>query len=201
MDIDPLELTEDGEDSKRDKAKSRLNSMVAITIALLATFMGICKVKDDNIGQAMQQAQAKSLDAWSTFHAKSTESKLLDAAASEIEIVAASNPAAAGPVKRFRSKQAEELKEKDEWEKTAKDAQEDYDRLNYRDDQFDLSDTLLAMAISLLAVTSLTGKRWLYWIALIPTALGLLMGLAGLLSLKIHPDTITNLLSLLTGLR
>ena len=29
---------------------------------LLATFMGICKVKDDNIVQAMQQAQADKID-------------------------------------------------------------------------------------------------------------------------------------------
>ncbi len=30
----------------------------AITVAILATFMGICKVNDDNIVQAMRQAQA-----------------------------------------------------------------------------------------------------------------------------------------------
>ncbi len=132
MDIDPLELADDNEETK-DKAKSRLNAMVAITIALLATFMGICKVKDDNICQAMQQAQAKSLDAWGTFHAKSTEAKLLDAAATELELSSA-NPKAAPAIKRFRAKQAEQLKEKDEWQKTAQGAQTDYDSLNYRDD-------------------------------------------------------------------
>jgi len=37
---------------------------VAVTVALLATFLGICKVKDDNIVQAMQQAQADRIDHW-----------------------------------------------------------------------------------------------------------------------------------------
>jgi hypothetical protein len=196
MDVDPLEYAEEKGEEK-DRAKSKLNAMVAVTIALLATFMGVCKVKDDNIVQAMQQAQAKSLDSWATFHSKSTEAKLLDAAATEIEFAAVANPKAAVSIKKFRDKQAEELKEKEEWQKTAKDAEADYDKLNYRDDQFDLSDTLVAMAISLLAVTSLTGKRWLYWVALVPTLLGVLMGLAGLLSLKIHPDAVTSLLSVL----
>ncbi|MEP6574006.1 MAG: DUF4337 family protein, partial [Gemmatimonadota bacterium] len=73
--------------------------------------------------------------------------------------------------------------------------QTDYDALNYRDDQFDLSDALIALAISMLALTALTHKRWLFWIAMIPTFFGILMGLAGLLGWKIHPDAITRLLS------
>ena len=73
--------------------------------------------------------------------------------------------------------------------------------MNYRDDQFDLSDTLCALAISLLAITSLTQKQFLYWVALVPTALGFLMGIAGLFSLKIHPDAITNLLGVIQLVR
>lgn len=30
-----------------------LSMRVAVVVAILATFMGICKVKDDNINQAM----------------------------------------------------------------------------------------------------------------------------------------------------
>jgi ribosomal protein S13 len=43
---------------------------VAVTVALLATFMGICKVKDDNIVQAMQQSQANKLDHWAFYQAR-----------------------------------------------------------------------------------------------------------------------------------
>ena len=73
MDVDPVEsATSADEDSSasRDRARVRLNSRVAITVALLATFLGVCKVKDDNIVQAMQQAQADKLDHWNFYQAR-----------------------------------------------------------------------------------------------------------------------------------
>jgi len=36
--------------------------------------------------------------------------------------------------------------------------------------------------VSLLAVTALTKRRWLWWVALVSTTAGTLMGLAGLIS-------------------
>jgi hypothetical protein len=53
----------------------------------------------------------------------------------------------------------------------------------------------VALAISLLALTALTHKRWMYWIALVPTGLGVLMGLAGLLGWHVHPDSLARWLS------
>ncbi len=70
-----------------------------------------------------------------------------------------------------------------------------YDALNFHDDRFDLADAAVSIAISLLAVTALTNKFWLYLIALLPTGFGLAMGLAGLFNLGIHPDALTKLLS------
>jgi hypothetical protein len=76
---------------------------------------------------------------------------------------------------------ADQSQKKEELRKQAEQDQKDYDAANFRDDQFDLSDALLAIAISLLAVTALTHLRWLYFAALIPTGFGVLMGLSGLL--------------------
>jgi hypothetical protein len=70
-----------------------------------------------------------------------------------------------------------------------------YDALNLHDDQFDLADALTAIAISLLALTSLTQRRWLFWIALTASVFGVIMGLAGLLSWQLHPDALSRLLS------
>ena len=53
----------------------------------------------------------------------------------------------------------------------------------------------IAIAISLLAVTALTHLRWLYFMALIPTGFGVLMGLAGLMGLAVHPTVLIRLLS------
>ena len=53
---------------------------------------------------------------------------------------------------------------------------------------------MLAIAISLLAITALTHKNWMYWLAMAPTAGGVLMGLAGLMGWQIHPDSLAKLL-------
>jgi hypothetical protein len=51
MDIDPKDIIETARQAneQREARSARLNAAVAITVAVLATFMGICKVKDDNI--------------------------------------------------------------------------------------------------------------------------------------------------------
>src|SRR4029079_5960048 len=57
-----------------DKARdSRLNSVIAVFVALTATFMALNNVKDGNIVQVMQQAQANGVDAWAYYQAKGTK--------------------------------------------------------------------------------------------------------------------------------
>lgn len=202
MEINPLEpLDQVGEDKVQPAASpSRLNSTVAITVALLATFMGICKVKDDNVVQAMQQAQADKIDHWAFYQARQIREEVARVAAMQIKVARASRPAseqsaaddAIGEYLRIADEQA---KKKEEVRRLAEKDQQNYDSLNYRDDQFDLADASLAIAISLPAVTALTGLWWLYGIALIPTAFGILMGLAGLRGWALHPDALVRLLS------
>src|SRR5258707_4117069 len=91
MDVDPVDsATSADEDSSasRDRARVRLNSRVAITVALLATFLGVCKVKDDNIVQAMQQAQADKLDHWSFYHARNGREEIANATLTQLRLAA-----------------------------------------------------------------------------------------------------------------
>src|SRR6267154_5896198 len=81
MDPDPMGYVEDdrqesAQAKEANKARSKLNTMVAITVALLATFMGIGKVKDDNIVQAMQQAQADKIDSYSWYQARNVREEV-----------------------------------------------------------------------------------------------------------------------------
>jgi hypothetical protein len=198
MDIDPVESADAAGDP--DPQRARLNTWVAITVALLATFMGICKVKDDNIVQTMQQAQAAKIDDWSYYQARNIRQEVAQAELVQLTIQRAAAPPAQhavldSSIARYRALLKDQATKKDSVRTAALNDQTQYDALNYRDDQFDLSDTLIALAISLLALTSLTHKRWLYWIAMVPTALGVLMGLAGLLGWHVHPDAITSMLS------
>jgi hypothetical protein len=201
MEIDPLNAVEAPEESKSsDHAATRLNMAVAITVAILATFMGICKVKDDNIVQGMQQAQANKLDHWAFYQARNIREELAKATVVQLRLAAASRPAAeqAGfreAIAKYEALAAEQAKKKEELRQLAEQDQKDYDAANFRDDQFDLSDALIAIAISLLAVTALTRQVWLYWAAMVPTGFGILMGLAGLTGWGIHPDALIRLLS------
>jgi hypothetical protein len=211
MEIDPMGSAEAADESpdaspaastaEAHAASSRLNTWVAITVALLATFMGVCKVKDDNIVQGMQQAQADKIDHWSFYQARNIRQEIAQAELTELTIARSMESNAAKKVQldsavaRYKALVTDQATKKDSLRIQAQDDQTTYDSLNYHDDQFDLSDTLIALAISLLALTSLTKKRWLYWIAMVPTGLGVLMGLAGLFGLHIHSDAISRLLS------
>lgn len=186
--------------ASRDREKSRLSTWVAITVALLATFLAVCKVKDENIVQAMEHAQADKLDHWNFYQARNIRQEVATATAVQLKLAAAAAPAAQAAAYRdaiasYERLAAEQAQKKEELRLQAEEAQKEYNALNYRDDQFDLSDALIALAISLLALTALTHKRWLYWAALIPTAGGIVMGLAGLLGWHLHPESIVRLLS------
>jgi hypothetical protein len=202
MDVDPIDTAKaaaDG-DPAGGTAAGRLSSWVAITVALLATFLGVCKVKDDNIVQTMQQAQADKLDHWAFYQARNIREEVARAAVAQLTLAEADAPGASraryrDAVTAYEGLVADQNEKKEALRQQAEQDQRTYDALNYRDDQFDLSDTLVALAISLLALTALTQKRWLFWVALVPTALGVLMGLAGLFNWHLHSDALARLLS------
>jgi hypothetical protein len=201
LEVNPLDSVETNDDRQAsDRRTARLNMHVAVTVAILATFMGICKVKDDNIVQAMQQAQANKIDHWAFYQARNIREEVAKTAIVQLRLAAGGRPAGEqapylAEIQKHEKFAADQRVKKEELMKQAEQDQKDYDAANFVDDQFDLSDALLALAISLLAVTALTHLRWLYFVALVPTAFGLLMGLSGLLNWGIHPDALTRLLS------
>src|SRR5437763_4266807 len=206
MDPDPMQFVEEDDDNgTRDKsdaaaARARLNTWVAISVALLATFMGICKVKDDNIVQAMQQAQADKIDNYSWYQARNIREEVANGTVAQLtaEEVAAPPQAKAAfeeKIKTYQAIASDQADKKKIQQADADKADKTYNELNFHDDQFDLSDAMLALAISLLAVTALTQKRWLFALAMLPALFGVVMGLAGLLGWSIHPNLLTRLLS------
>ncbi len=195
MDPEPLQYVEDQNKDDDPGNHKKLNTMVAISVALLATFMGVCKVKDDNIVQAMQQAQANKIDNYSWYQARNIREEVAKATVAQLTVQAATaapqaRAAFEEQIKIYQAIAQDQAEKKKTQQADADQADKTYNDLNYRDDQFDLSDAMLAVAISLLAMTALTQKRGLFIFAMAPTAFGVLMGLAGLFALKFHPDVI-----------
>lgn len=206
MDPDPMQFVEEDNDkvAANEKntaaARAHLNTWVAISVALLATFMGICKVKDDNIVQAMQQAQADKIDNYAWYQARNIREEIANSTLAQLKVLQASaspqaQTALQDQIKTYQTLAREQDEKKKVQQADADKADQTYNELNFHDDQFDLSDAMLALAISLLAVTALTQKRWLLLVAMVPTFFGVLMGVAGLLSWHIHPNLLTRLLS------
>jgi Domain of unknown function (DUF4337) len=197
MEIDPMEMVEQDEPTsskkvdQRQKDRNDLNTYVAISVALLATFMGICGIKDNNIVQGMQQAQADRNNDWVYYQARNIREEIANSTLTQLRLQ--SRPTEPKARVLYDKKIAEyqdlanrQSQKKPELEEKARQKKETYNELNFHDDQFDLADA----AISLLAITSLSQKRWLFGVAMIPTVFGVIMGLAGLLGWKLHPDAL-----------
>jgi hypothetical protein len=181
--------------------ESKLNSVIAALVALAATVMAIDNVKDGNIGQAMTQAQAKAVNTWSYYEAKSTKENLAEATLDELEAMRdlsatpAKDAALTARIESYKAQVARYDKEKAEIKAEAEGYEHSYDALNQRDDQFDLSDAAFSLAIALLGVAALTKKRWLVGMASVFLLTGLVFSVAGFMNLPLHPDRMMSWLS------
>jgi hypothetical protein len=180
-----------------------LNSIIALMVAVTATFTALCNVKDGNVVQAMAQDQANAVDAWSYYQAKGTKQNIAEAMLDQLTLERDMRPELNGEARtRLEAKIAEYAAhvKKFETEKTAikKSAEgflADYDRLNVHDDQFDLAESLTSVSIALFGVTALTRKRKLLYVGIVFASVGILFGLAGFLRWGLHPDFLTSLFS------
>jgi len=172
--------------------KSSINSRVALFVAITATFMALCNVKDGNIVQAMSQAQAHSIDAWSYFQAKSTKQSIAENTLEQIKLQNA--PANAEVIKKYEAQIARYEKEKGEIKIQAEGYQKEYDDINLFDDQFDMTEALLTISIAMFGITSLTQKKWLLYFAGTVSVLGIIFGLTAFFKISLHSDFVSKIL-------
>jgi thymidylate synthase ThyX len=174
---------------------SGLGSIVALLVALAATFVALVSVKDRNITLRMDQAQAKSVDTWNYYQAKSTKQNLAEATLDELVALKGASPAAAGAALEKRiadyEKQVKRYDhEKGEVKEEAEGYERRYETLNQQHDLFDLCDAAMSVAIALLGVTALTKKRWLLAVAAVFLLTGAFFGVAGFMNWSIHPESV-----------
>ena len=84
--------------------------------------------------------------------------------------------------------------EKADAEKKARDFESEYERLNQRDDQFDMADAGMSLGIALFGLTALTRKRWLFGVAIAFAGFGMILGLAGFAGWSLHPEWVARVL-------
>ena len=197
------EIAETVSEAVEKGSEGRLNSIIALMVAVIATFMALCNVKDGNIVQAMAQDQASAVDEWSLYQAKGMKLNLAESVLDQLTLEKDLRPELPADGRARLDKKIADYTarvklyetEKVDIMAKAKGFLADYDALNVHDDQFDLAEALMSVAIAILGITALTRKRLLLGFGIALGGLGVLFGFAGFLRLGLHPDFLTKLLS------
>ena len=185
-------------DVKTEGDDKRLNNRVAITVVILSVFVAVSNIKDDNINQAMQKAKQESVDAWAEYQASRiklhvdenalTQLRALESAGNIDRAISARQAADyEADIKKYEARSKETRAKAEALER-------EYDRLNFRDDQFDMSDAFLSIAIAVAAVAALADSFWLLYVAWASGAVGFAFGVAGFLGINFRPDWLAQLL-------
>lgn len=183
--------------------ESKLNTTVAMCVAIIATFMALCHVKSGNVIQQMARAQANAVDQWSYYQSKSTKEIIAEAAANQAaldrdaakDLAPEQRQKLDDAVKKETEASKRYGKEKEEIKGQAEKYEKQVETLDLRNDQFDMSEALLSVAIALMGVTALTQKRFMLFVAVAFGLFGFVMGVAGFARLGFHPEWLANILT------
>jgi hypothetical protein len=185
-------------DADAKGANERLNNLVAITVVIISVFMAVSNVKDGNIGQNMALEKADAVDTWSEYQSAKLKLHLAENSLAQLAVLASAQGADPALVAKEKARLEAAIQKyaakSDQLMHDAKAHEEKYDALNVHDDQFDMSEAFLSIALALSAVAALTGIAWLLYVGWGASALGLVMGMAGFLGLSLHSDFVARLL-------
>jgi len=188
--------TDDTDKAKRED--KTLNDLVAVTVVILTVFMAVAKVKDDNINQAMQKASANAVDSWSEYQASRVKLHVDENGLAQLRLLETTGQIG----KELAAKQAAEYEadikkyeaRSKETMAKAKKSEAEYNALNLRDDQFDMSEAFISIGIAVSAVAALVDYFWLLYFAWGSGAIGIVAGIAGFAGWNLRPEWVATLL-------
>ena len=187
------------EESKGETANKRLNDLVAVTVVLLSVFMAVSNIKDDNVVQAMLNVKAEAVDAWAEYQAARLKLHGDENALSHLQLLESIGGVDRGLAARQAAEYQADLAKYQERSKQtmakAKAMEAEYARLNFRDDQFDISEAFLSIGVAIAAVATLVDKYLLLYIAWGAGALGISFGAAGFAGWNFRPEWLAQLLA------
>ncbi|WP_395647260.1 DUF4337 domain-containing protein [Terricaulis sp.] len=176
------------------KSHEGFNNLVALTIAVLATFMAISAIKASNIEQAITQAEAERNNSWAWYQAVRVREDMATYQLSHLERLARTNhdPEEAARLSAEITAQNVEIAHvrarKDEVQARAQGAEAQVSELSVFDDQYDISTAIISIALSLLAVCVLVRARWLFGFSLLPAVAGVAVAALAMAHIPLHMD-------------
>lgn len=172
-------MADDDAQSKKDEG---FNNLVAMAIAVLATFLALSAIKASNVEQAIEQAQAERNNSWAWYQAVRVREDMATYELGRLEQLARTNrdPDEAQRLTAAITEQNAEIgrvrARKDEVQARAQAAEVQVAELSVFDDQYDISSAIISIALSLLAVCVLVRARWLFAFSLVPAVAGVAVG-------------------------
>jgi hypothetical protein len=176
-----------------ESGSDRFTSVVAVVVAVIATFMALCGVKADNMDYGILQEKADAVDMWSMYQSKSMKQYMYklqcDSFRTMLLTSSAVTPAARARIEAMLAKYGGEIArydtEKEEITAKAKGHEANVDRMNKVANLLDMSEVLLSLSVALMAITILTRLRWMLAMSLLPTCLGIFFGFAALVGMNL----------------
>ncbi len=172
------------EEEEKERSENRLEALVGISVVLVATFLGICNVKDGNVVQQMQLKQGERNNLWAWYQARNIRTAVYEGTAEELAVPVTGESEDARKYRQAKSKEfLDRIKGQNKKMEQQKAEAEALDAeivaLGAMDDQFDLAEAALGIALAMMGVTALIKRWWLFFIALVPAVFGTFMGIAG----------------------
>jgi hypothetical protein len=192
------------EEKAEHEADDRFRNRAALLIACLAAVLAIGGLGGGNATDDMVASNIKSSDTWAFYQAKNVRQTMYEIEASEIEdarsagtIAPAARPAAEARLKDYKAIIARYDSEPDaeapndplkgegkkELSAQAKSYEAAFDQASRRDNNFDLAEVLLQLALVLGSVAILAINRWILGLSLLLGILGSALTLNGFLLL------------------
>ena len=146
----------------------------------------------------MQKAKADAVDTWNEYQSDRLKLHLAEASLAQARTVAAAVPAAAAALQAQVAEQQTAIDKYTARSKTlsdkAKAFEASYDAMNYRDDQFDMADVFLSIAMAVIGVSALIESWPLLVLGWVSASVGTLMVAAGFAGWGLHSDWLASLL-------
>jgi hypothetical protein len=177
-----------------DLTDDRLNNTIALLVAVTATALALTNIKDGNVVQRMSVARSQSVNAWAHYQAKSLKQSLAQSALDQLELQAQIvdrfevRARITSKVAGYRGEIERYEGEKLQIKLKAESFEKDYERLNFTDDQLDMAEACLSMALALYGVTALTRRRWLLYLSGFVAVWGTAHALAGFAGWGFRPE-------------
>lgn len=190
-----------GAEPEIESKNKTLNNLVAATVVVLSVFMAVCNIKDGNIVQNMQMQKADEVDSWGEYQGTKLKLTLAESTLSQLRAQAAGaapGAAADAVAKEMAIQQAivdKQGKQAAEQLEKAKSYRPAIETLGKVDDQFDISEAFVSIAIAVAAVAVLVESFPLLFLAWLSGAMGIAMGLAGFLGWGLRLEWLVTLLT------